>query len=147
MNAPPVAADVAEGVQYVGFWPRVLAAAIDLAVLLFVAVPLAVWYFGLGWTTARGLTFFFFNWIVPAAVWVAFWYFRGATPGKMAISARIVDANTLSEPRLPQLIGRVVGYAVSFFGCLVGFLWILRDPRRQGWHDKMANTVVIRKRA
>ena len=32
------------------------------------------------------------------------------------------------------------------FGLFIGFLWIACDPRKQGWHDKMANTVVVRAR-
>jgi uncharacterized RDD family membrane protein YckC len=144
MSAFPV--DVGVGVEYVGFWRRLAATAIDLFLLLFVAVPLTVWYVGDGWTRTQGIAAFVVNWIAPALLVLAFWYFRGATPGKMAISAQIVDARTLSAPRLPQLIGRIAGYSVSFFPLLLGFLWIARDPRKQGWHDKMANTVVIRKR-
>jgi len=26
----------------------------------------------------------------------------------------------------------------------VGFLWIIWDPKKQGWHDKVAGTVVVR---
>jgi uncharacterized RDD family membrane protein YckC len=146
MSAVPLDLDVSEGVEYVGFWRRLAATVIDLGLLLFVVLPLTVWYLGDGWTRAQGLAAFVVNWIAPGALWVGFWYFRGATPGKMAVSARIVDAQTLSAPRLPQLIGRYVGYYVSFFACMIGFLWIARDARKQGWHDKMANTVVIRTR-
>ena len=147
MSAVPLAAGVATGVEYVGFWRRLAAMAIDLFLLLFVAVPLTVWYVGDGWTRTQGIAAFVVNWVAPGLLILAFWYFRGATPGKMAISARVVDAHTLSAPRLPQLIVRLVGYSVSFFACLLGFLWVARDPRKQGWHDKMANTVVIRRRA
>jgi uncharacterized RDD family membrane protein YckC len=76
-----------------------------------------------------------------------FWRFRGATPGKMVISAVIVDARTFGEPTPGQLIGRYLGYYVSTIPFMLGFLWVAFDPRKQGWHDKMANTVVIRKRA
>jgi uncharacterized RDD family membrane protein YckC len=26
----------------------------------------------------------------------------------------------------------------------IGFIWIIFDRRKQGWHDKMANTVVVK---
>ena len=41
---------------------------------------------------------------------------------------------------------RWVGYLVSllFFG--LGYFWVIVDPRKQGWHDKIAATVVIRKK-
>ena len=41
-----------------------------------------------------------------------------------------------------QAVRRFVGYILSFF-LYLGYLWILIDNRRQGWHDKIANTQVI----
>jgi uncharacterized RDD family membrane protein YckC len=134
-------------IEYIGFWPRLGASLIDSFAVLFLIVPLMVWYFGNGWAYAEGVKAFVINWIVPAAATVAFWHYRRATPGKMAISAVIVDASTFGPPSTGQLIGRYLGYYVSTIVLFLGFLWIAFDPRKQGWHDKMANTVVIRKRA
>ena len=36
---------------------------------------------------------------------------------------------------------------IDMTGLGLGLIWVAFDPRKQGWHDKMANTVVIRKRA
>jgi uncharacterized RDD family membrane protein YckC len=138
--------DAPADVEYVGFWPRLGASLIDSFAVLFLIVPLMVWYFGNGWAYAEGATAFVINWIVPAAATVAFWHFRKATPGKMVISAVIVDARTFGPPSTAQLIGRYLGYYVSTIVLFLGFLWIAFDPRKQGWHDKMANTVVIRRR-
>ena len=134
-------------VEYVGFWPRFGAFLIDSFAVLFLIVPLMVWYFGVGWAYAEGAKAFIINWIVPAAATLLFWHYRKATPGKMVISAVIVDARTFGPPSTQQLIGRYLGYYVSTIVLFLGFLWIAFDPRKQGWHDKMANTVVIRKRA
>jgi uncharacterized RDD family membrane protein YckC len=41
-----------------------------------------------------------------------------------------------------QAVGRLLGYVVSSI-LYLGFIWILFDERRQGWHDKLAGTVVI----
>ena len=41
---------------------------------------------------------------------------------------------------------RLIGYLVSGAMFYLGFLWIAVDPRKQGWHDKIAGTVVIRDR-
>jgi uncharacterized RDD family membrane protein YckC len=41
-----------------------------------------------------------------------------------------------------QSIRRFVGYLISFI-LYLGYLWILVDDRRQGWHDKIANTLVV----
>jgi uncharacterized RDD family membrane protein YckC len=38
-----------------------------------------------------------------------------------------------------------MGYFISGLALGMGFFWIGLDKRKQGWHDKMANTVVIRK--
>ena len=137
---------VGEGVEYVGFWPRVGAALIDTLAVMFLIVPLLVWYFGVGWAYAEGAKAFVINWILPAIAVLLFWHYRSATPGKMAISAVIVDARTFGKPSLAQLIGRYLGYYVSMFPLMAGIIWVAFDPRKQGWHDKMANTVVIRKR-
>jgi uncharacterized RDD family membrane protein YckC len=139
--------ELRQDVEYVGFWPRVGASLIDTFALLFLVVPLMLWYFGGNWAYADGVTAFFINWIAPAIAVVLFWRFRGATPGKMVISAVIVDARTFEEPTPGQLIGRYLGYYVSTIPLMLGFVWVAFDARKQGWHDKMANTVVIRKRA
>ena len=135
-----------EGVEYVGFWPRVGAALIDTLAVMFLIVPLMVWYFGIGWAYAEGATAFVINWILPAIAVLLFWHYRSATPGKMVVSAVIVDARTLGKPSMGQLIGRYLGYYVSSIPLGAGLVWVAFDPRKQGWHDKMANTVVIRKR-
>jgi uncharacterized RDD family membrane protein YckC len=113
---------------------------------MFLVVPLLVWYFGIGWAYAEGATAFVINWILPAVAVLLFWYFRSATPGKMVISAVVVDARTFGRPSVGQLIGRYLGYYVSTIPLCAGLIWVAFDPRKQGWHDKMANTVVIRKR-
>ncbi len=105
-----------------------------------------LWYFGDGWAYADGVLAFFINWIAPALAVILFWWFRGATPGKMVVDAVIVDAHTFRHPTNWQLVGRYLGYFVSTVPFGLGLIWVAFDPRKQGWHDKMANTVVIRKR-
>ena len=83
------------------------------------------------------------NWAFPAIAVVLFWIYRAATPGKMAVHAYIVDAKTLAKPTKAQLIGRYLGYYISIFSLGLGFLWIAFDPKKQGWHDKLAGTVVV----
>ena len=87
------------------------------------------------------------NWIFPALAVIVFWIYRQATPGKMVIGARIVDARTGQPPSTGQLIGRYFGYYVSMIPLCLGLLWVAFDARKQGWHDKLAGTVVIRDRS
>ena len=42
--------------------------------------------------------------VLPAAATLLFWRLRGATPGKMLVSARIVDAKTFGRPSLLRLV-------------------------------------------
>jgi uncharacterized RDD family membrane protein YckC len=83
------------------------------------------------------------NYVLPLFVVVFFWYYRSATPGKMILRVRIVDANSLGKPTIMQLVIRSFGYLVSMLPLGFGFIWVLFDPRGQGWHDKMAKTVVL----
>ena len=75
---------------------------------------------------------------------ILFWRFRGATPGKMLVKAKIVTAEGLAQPSTGRLIGRFFAYMVSIIPAFLGFVWIGIDKRKQGWHDKLAGTVVIR---
>jgi uncharacterized RDD family membrane protein YckC len=135
-----------DGVEYVGFWVRLAASLIDLVGVMFVVVPVTVALIGDGWAYAQGSAAFFVNWVVPGAAYVAFWVFKGATPGKMAIKAVVVDAQTGATPDFWQALTRYVGFFVSVTPLLLGFAWVAFDRRKQAWHDKMARTVVIRRR-
>lgn len=133
--------------EYVGFWPRVGASIIDMLLQLVILLPLTFAIYGRVSNPTRlfmGFGDFFINLILPAVVVIAFWVYRGATPGKMAISARIVDADTGANLTTKQSVIRYLGYFVSLVPIGVGLLWVGLDRRKQGWHDKMANSVVVR---
>jgi uncharacterized RDD family membrane protein YckC len=83
--------------------------------------------------------------VLPIAVLLVFWKYLSATPGKMAIGARILDVRTGGQPSNLQLLVRFAGYFVSMFALGLGFIWIGIDRRKQGWHDKISGTVVAYK--
>ena len=64
----------------------------------------------------------------------------------MAIGARVVDAATGKAISVRQGIVRYLGYYVSILPLCLGLLWVGFDPRKQGFHDKLAGTVVVRSR-
>ena len=133
--------------EYVGFWPRLGATVIDVLLQLVITLPLTYAIYGQAsepGATFMGLSDALINLVLPAAAVIAFWVYRGATPGKMAISARIVDADTGAPLTASQSVIRYLGYFVSLIPFGLGYLWIAFDRRKQGWHDKMANSVVIR---
>jgi uncharacterized RDD family membrane protein YckC len=126
--------------DYAGFWPRAAALVIDALIASVILVPLMVVAFGmrrvsLGWEL---LALF----AVAVAV-IAFWRTCGATPGKLALGVKIVDAKTGLPPSTARLAVRFLAYFVSAFPLYLGFLWAAVDRRKQGWHDKIARTVVI----
>jgi uncharacterized RDD family membrane protein YckC len=89
---------------------------------------------------------FLISWIFPAVAVILFWVAKQATPGKMAISAKIVDAQTGNAANQTQLIGRYLAYYLSAIPLGLGFIWVAFDERKQGWHDKLSGTVVVRKK-
>ena len=71
---------------------------------------------------------------------VGFWMMSGQTPGKRILGVRVIRTDG-TRLRLGNALRRQVGYWISSIFYL-GFLWILFDNRRQGFHDKIAGTVV-----
>jgi uncharacterized RDD family membrane protein YckC len=64
----------------------------------------------------------------------------------MMLSLQVVDADSGAPLTLAQGIGRYFAYFASTIPMGLGFLWVAFDKRKQGWHDKLAHTVVIRAR-
>jgi uncharacterized RDD family membrane protein YckC len=142
-----------EIVEYAGFWIRFWASMVDTVLLGLLLFPLGFALFGseLSGGQARyfelqGWPAFFVNYVLPAALILLFWYRFGATPGKMLFKLRIVDARTGGKTSFRQDVIRYLGYFLSAFFLCLGFLWIAFDRRKQGWHDKLAGTVVTRPR-
>ncbi|WP_317932713.1 RDD family protein [Halioxenophilus sp. WMMB6] len=133
--------------KYTGFWARFGAFIIDYVILAVVTNGLVLAIYGLDYYSAGEIragalivSYFFQPFII-----LGFWLYRQATPGKMAVTAKIVDARTGEEPSFAQYFGRFLGYIVSSVPCGLGFLWVAWDDRKQSWHDKMAGTVVVTK--
>ncbi len=86
-------------------------------------------------TAFSGLLFTFFYFMF-------FWVMAGYTPGKAVLGLRIVRENR--EPlSWRRAFVRVVGYWVSAIPLFLGYVWVLFDQHRQGWHDKLADTYVV----
>lgn len=146
--------------RFGGFWRRAVAYGIDKAILqvfcvvLFVAVWLIQGEPQTGWHRMET------DWpdSLPdvSAVWIYylialsadmlyFTWFHGSvgqTPGKMMLKLRVVQATGK-----PMTFGlaflRWTGYLISKLAVYLGFIWVAFDRRKQGWHDKIAGTVVV----
>ena len=73
---------------------------------------------------------------------IAFWAVLGETPGDMLLGLRIVRTDG-RRMNLRCALLRYVGCLLAALPLFLGFLWILADDRRQGWHDKIASTYVL----
>ena len=125
---------MSESPDGVGFAPRLGAYALDWLVVLVVSGPLVATLGPAGGPIVA----------LGAAVYTVFcWWRYGATPGKIAFSARIVDARSGERPRLGRLAIRYLAYIISAAPLFLGFAWIAIDRRKQAWHDKIAGTRVI----
>lgn len=74
---------------------------------------------------------------------LGFWIWQSATPGKLLLGLKIVEING-QNLTWQKAILRYVGYYISALAIGLGFLWILFDEKKQGWHDKIAGTYVIK---
>ena len=113
-------------IEYVGFWARLAASLIDTVLLVLVTWPLTYLVFGrkgLAKVSMHGPVDMLINFILPAVLIIWLWSKLQATPGKMVMSAKIVDADTGAEPTLKQLLIRYLGYFVSAIPLCLGFLW------------------------
>ena len=131
--------------RYVGFWARFLAFVIDSICVLLLTVPLMFAVYGQATSpTPFALGDILINIVLPAVAVIALWIAFGATPGKMALGATIVDADSGAPLTLSKAVVRYLGYFLSIIPLCAGFAWIAFDKRKQGWHDKLANSVVVR---
>lgn len=138
-------------IEYAGFWVRTGATIIDALLTMLITFPLLISIYGWSYFDSEttglfaGPADFLISWVFPAVAAITFWVLKQATPGKMAISAKIVDAATGKPASTAQLIGRYLAYIISTLPLCLGFFWVGFDKRKQGWHDKLAGTVVIKK--
>jgi uncharacterized RDD family membrane protein YckC len=134
--------------QYAGFWIRLIASIIDTILLVIVLLVIAFALYSAGLITDNpddlGIAGIFLNYVIPFILVLIFWHYKSATPGKIITRMSIVDAETGGKPSFGQFIIRYIAYYISAIPLLLGFIWVGFDQRKQGWHDKIAKTVVIK---
>ena len=82
------------------------------------------------------------SFVLGAGYFIYFWGI-GATPGQRLFKLRVVDASTGAPIGFGRAAMRYIGYIISILVCYVGLIWAAFDSRKQGWHDKIAGTVVL----
>ena len=148
---------------YAGFWIRVVARFVDGVI---VGIPITVLFFLLvvvagGVTSgtssssadtqnaaAAGVTgvvflFYLIALLGTIAYQVYFWGVSGSTLGMRVFKLRVVDATTGGPIGIGRAFVRWLMTIVNSLACYVGWIWVAFDARKQGWHDKVANSIVI----
>ena len=144
--------------EFAGFWRRLGAMWIDLIALSVISSQFISFNWsgfpGFGssggffvdpaWT---GPTLFPFGnptpLLIGIAYFIGFWVWRGQTPGKMVLRIKIVRTDGTNITLSAALL-RYLGYMVSAAIFFIGFIWIAFDRHKQGLHDKMADTYVVK---
>ena len=150
--------------EYAGFFSRAVAYVLDIVIISLTLLALNV----LTWTVlgtilhvtqetcqaaqfgpVRTLTCDITIWSLRAInslflpfYFIFLWIFGGQTIGNRIMGIRVVRLNG-QRNTLFRSIGRLIGYVICFLTLGLGFFAILVNDRRQGWHDRIAGTVVI----
>jgi uncharacterized RDD family membrane protein YckC len=138
---------------YAGFGPRLLSAFVDWALLALVAFAITA---AAGWTDDAALTWRVGGGIslgltpgsVPELLSIAYFTYlhaaaAGQSVGNRVAGVRVADIATREPLPHGRALLRVLVSFVSEAVLLIGFLWMLWDPKNQTWHDKAARSVVL----
>jgi len=149
-----VYADLPDSARYAGLWIRVFANVLDVLALaaLNAVVALSVD----GWETGHlpgGVGSIsgvhpgpvIFALVFPPVAIICCWIALGASPGKMMLGLRIVDEPTGGRLTPWQCVGRYMMGLLVVALAGVGYVYLVIDPRKQGWHDKIVRTLVVRR--
>ncbi len=107
------------------FWPRMLAILID-AVLIGALVHMSDAFLP-----------------VLGAYAAVFWKFKGSTVGSIIFGFKVVRIDGRPVDWMTAIV-RALACFISLIAVGLGFIWIAFDPEKQGWHDKIAGTVVVK---
>ncbi|MEW6333295.1 MAG: RDD family protein [Thermodesulfobacteriota bacterium] len=147
--------------RFGGFWRRGLAYVIDIFILYGISQILlftGLLALKLGGISFRGValtgdlplgtglftTVYIVTMFLTGIVYFVWFHGTvGQTPGKMLLGLRVIQASG-EKMNFGVAFLRWVGYLISGPAFLLGFIWIAFDGRKQGWHDKIAATLVIR---
>lgn len=137
--------------QYAGFWIRTAASLVDSIIILLLTAPFMISYYGVDrylkviiYGDYGNVLYLLLMLVFPCVAFIWFWRHKQSSPGKMLFSLKVLDEESGQTLTLKQSIIRYLGYYVCLCSLFIGFVWVAFDARKQGWHDKMAKTVVVK---
>ena len=119
-----------------GFIDRFVAVLIDFLILL---IPNLIFGLVIGGLVGNLLSF-----VLGAGYAIYFWSSSGQTPGKQMMKLKVVKAEGGAILTPGEALVRYIGQIISAIPLLLGYFWVLWDPKREAWHDKIAGTKVIK---
>ncbi len=72
-----------------------------------------------------------------------FWGWLGQTPGMIRMNQRVLRAGDGERIGINRAVVRCAGLTLSMLPLFIGLIVAAADPKSQGWHDKIASTVVV----
>jgi uncharacterized RDD family membrane protein YckC len=111
-----------------GLWERLGAAFLDLVLMLIIGLLIG------GPPQA---------FIVALAYFTGMWAWKGTTIGGIVLGLKVVRMDGQPLTFTVALV-RALATAFATIVVLLGILWIAWDKDKQGWHDKIAGTIVLR---
>ena len=130
-GAAATAAATLTALPHAMFAERALALVIDVVLVLFTNQALRLT------RTDEAVIF------LLLAYHIILWSWKGTTVGGMICHLRVVRVDGRPLRFVDGLVRGLSGL-FSLVAAGIGFLWILKDPERQGWHDKIAGTFVVK---
>ncbi len=85
--------------------------------------------------------------ILMAAIAIGYFtYFfgKGQTPGMKLVEIKLIRTDRVEPVGYKKGFFRWIGMEISGMVLFLGYIWILIDKKRQGWHDKIAGTYVVK---
>jgi uncharacterized RDD family membrane protein YckC len=131
---------IAASTERAGWWTRFLAVLIDFIGLGIIGAVLnSILYQG-NQTSGGGL-----NTLLGVIYFCYFWssYGKGQTVGMRALNIRVVKTDG-SQLDLVGAFLRYIGFFISCIALFIGVIWAAFDAQKQGWHDKIASTYVVK---
>ena len=137
------------GWHYAGFWVRFLAFVIDAIVIGLLSAALIPITGAQITTTTNGVVTVnvvgnAYSTLIGLVYFIGFWAWRGQTVGMMPFNMQVVSVADGKKIDIVRALLRYVGFIIAAIPLLIGLIWAAFDARKQGWHDKIASTVVIR---
>lgn len=137
---------------YAGFWVRVVATLIDVLIISIVLFPLVYGLMLMGvvsddWASPYNGNDFLWDTLSSLAqgIFTVFcWLKFAGTPGKRLLKLKVLDEKTGNPLTLGQAVLRYIAYLPAIFVLFLGLIWVAFDGKKQGWHDKIAKTVVVK---